>query len=84
MSAVSNFASKIVQLHDSKAVFNFCGGMMFQLVLTDKLKSDLLAATEAQQPVIYDASCTSMSCIANYSKSAEADEIRIFHGRGTV
>ena len=27
----------LVDLHDGNAVFDFCGGMMFQLVLSDKL-----------------------------------------------
>jgi hypothetical protein len=37
----SNTAQYLVDLHDSKATFNFCGGMMFQLVLSDKLRKHL-------------------------------------------
>ena len=36
-----NMAKYLVDLHDSKAVFDFCGGMMFQLVLSDRLKIKL-------------------------------------------
>ena len=32
-----NAAQYLVDLHEKKAVFDFCGGMMFQLVLTDAL-----------------------------------------------
>ena len=82
-----NFAQKIVDLHDSKAVFNFCGGMMFQLVLSEKLRSDLIvkASTYASSPksdvILHDASCTVMSRIPNYRQTAEADEVGVFHGR---
>ena len=92
MSSSINFAQKVVDLHDSKAVFNFCGGMMFQLVLSDKLRRDLVAAAGAfassskyegvpQQPILYDASCTIMSRIPSYRQTADADEVGVFHGR---
>ena len=77
MSSIIN--NKIVNLHDSIAVFDFCGGMMFQLVLSDKLREDLLHA--AENPVIYDGSMKRMSMIPNYSMSADADDVNIFHGR---
>jgi hypothetical protein len=80
---MSNMASKIVQMHDSKAVFNFCGGMMFQLVLSDKLRQDLLDAgnDEMKQPVVYEASINRMSKIPNYRESSFADNVNIFYGR---
>jgi hypothetical protein len=81
-SSAANFAQKLVQLHDSKAVFNFCGGMLFQLVLSDKLRGDLLAQAEkGEAPVIYGANFNFMNKIPTYKESAEADEINVFHGR---
>lgn len=76
---MTNVAQKIVDLHDSKAVFDFCGGMMFQLVISDKLRNDLLQSSK--HPVIYDASKNRMSSIPNYNQSSFADDISIFHGR---
>ena len=76
-----NFAQKIVDLHDSKAVFNFCGGMLFQLVLSDKLRSDLAAKASKSNVTLHDASCTNMSRITSYRQTAEADEVGVFHGR---
>jgi len=76
-------AQKIVQLHDSKAVFDFCGGMMFQFVLSDKLRADLMSrtASQGQQPVIYDASTNRMSKIPKYTQSSFADDVNVFYGR---
>lgn len=62
-------------------------GMMFQLVLSDKLKSHLLTVVSSnnnnndQQPIIHPASQQLMSRIPNYQKSSYADNISIFHGR---
>ena len=39
----------LIDLHDSQAVFDFCGGMMFQLVLTDNLRTQLVASIEQDQ-----------------------------------
>ena len=36
-----NVAQYLVDLHDANACFNFCGGMMFQLSLTQKLRDHL-------------------------------------------
>lgn len=36
-----NWARYLVDCNDAKATFDFCGGMMFQLVLSDKLRSRL-------------------------------------------
>jgi len=77
-----NIAQYLLDLHDEGATFNFCGGMMFQLVLTDKLKSHLqsVAANDnEQQPIIYKEQL--MNRIPNYKKSSFADNISIFHGR---
>ena len=82
----SNMAQYLVDLHDSKATFDFCGGMMFQLILSDKLRDHLgnVAASskddEQQQPVVYD-KILRMNGIPGYTKSAAADNVRTFHGR---
>ena len=39
-----DIAQYLVDLHNEKATFNFCGGMMFQLVLSEKLKAHLETA----------------------------------------
>ncbi|CAJ1959863.1 unnamed protein product [Cylindrotheca closterium] len=83
----SNIAQYLVDLHDSKATFNFCGGMMFQLALTDKLRDYLgeVAASSTknkdQQPVIFPATIPRMSGTPEYSRTSLADNVHIFHGR---
>lgn len=79
----TNMAQKIVDLHDTNAVFDFCGGMMFQLVLSDKLRTDLLNLVKsgAATPILYDASKDRMSKIPDYSQSSDADDISVFYGR---
>ena len=79
-------AGFLVDLHDAKATFNFCGGMMFQLALSDKLHSHLSAvssrgASDAQQPVLHDAGKRRMQQLAGYDKTGAADNARVFHGR---
>lgn len=77
-------AQYLVDLHDSKATFDFCGGMLFQLVLSEKLRDHLVkvsAGDNDAQPVIFDATKPRMHQIANYEQSATADNIRTFHGR---
>lgn len=57
---------------------------MFQLVLSDKLKSHLetvAVQSTDDQPIIHPASQPLMNRIPNYQKSALADNISIFHGR---
>ena len=78
-----NIAQHLVNLHDSHAVFDFCGGMMFQLVLSQKLRSHLSAVANSMngQPVVFDAAYNRMARIPGYSQDAKADNIRIFHGR---
>merc|ERR1719410_3358703 len=52
-----NAAQYLVDLHDAKATFNFCGGMIFQFVLSEKLRDYLVNIVDenkgAQQPEIY-------------------------------
>jgi hypothetical protein len=81
-----NWAQYLVDLHDAKGTFDFCGGMMFQLVLSERLRSRLVgvAATssgEPSQPVVFDARNTRMSQTPGYSTTADADNVKIFHGR---
>merc|ERR1740139_1142607 len=67
-----NTAQYLLDLHDNKATLNFCGGMMFQFVLSDKLRAHLqeVAATtttstqstdeeqqqQHKQPFVFDSS----------------------------
>jgi hypothetical protein len=84
-----NIAQYLVDLHDNQATFNFCGGMMFQLVLSNKLRNHLeevSATTDEQeqkqnQPFVFDKSHTRMNQIPNYNKSSNVDNINTFHGR---
>lgn len=81
----SNMAQYLVDLHDSKSVFDFCGGMMFQLVLSDKLRNHLAdvasSGDEAHQPTVCDAATTRMAKMSGYSQDAHADNAMLFHGR---
>lgn len=80
--ASTSIAQTLVQLHDEKQTFDFCGGMMFQLVLSEKLRSHLAdVASTGNDVTVYDASKGRMSSIPDYSKSAFADNMRLFHGR---
>jgi hypothetical protein len=78
-----NVAQYLIDLHDAKATFNFCGGMMFQLVLSDALHSHLssVAKDSAQQQPILFSNAPRMFHIPDYEQSSQADNIRIFHGR---
>eukprot|EP00566_Odontella_aurita_P000916 CAMPEP_0113547406 /NCGR_PEP_ID=MMETSP0015_2-20120614/12337_1 /TAXON_ID=2838 /ORGANISM="Odontella" /LENGTH=215 /DNA_ID=CAMNT_0000447955 /DNA_START=297 /DNA_END=944 /DNA_ORIENTATION=+ /assembly_acc=CAM_ASM_000160 len=79
-----NVAQYLLDLHDSKATFDFCGGMMFQLVLSDMLKDHLtkVAVDESKdQPFIHDSSKMRMFRIPEYTQSADSDNARLFHGR---
>jgi len=79
----SNVAQYLVDLHDAKATFDFCGGMLFQLVLSDKLRDHLLEVSSGkkQQPAVFDASKSRMFRIPEYTQNGNADNVRIFHGR---
>lgn len=80
-----NMAQYLLDLHDVSSTFDFCGGMMFQLVLSDKLRSHLetVAASEStdDQPVVHPASQPVMSRTPDYQKTARADNVSVFHGR---
>mmetsp|Transcript_2532 Transcript_2532/g.5392 ORF Transcript_2532/g.5392 Transcript_2532/m.5392 type:complete len:297 (-) Transcript_2532:268-1158(-) len=81
-----NIARYLLDLNDEGATFDFCGGMMFQLVLSDKLATHLETVAASQhmkddQPIMHPASQPLMSRIPNYHKSANANNISIFHGR---
>ena len=81
-----NLAQYLVDLHDTKSVFDFCGGMMFQLVLTDKLRGHLAEVAakgpdDPAQPVLFDKSKDRLAKIDGYSRGAAADNIQVFHGR---
>ena len=81
-----NLAQYLVDAHDASATFNFCGGMMFQLVLSDKLRRHLAGVAEAgaddaRQPVAFEAAADRMAKIPSYSRSDAADNARVFHGR---
>ena len=59
--------------------------MLFQLVLSDRLKSHLQSVASEKdgddQPVIHPASHPLMNRIPEYRKSSFADNKTIFHGR---
>ena len=86
-SSVANLAQYLLDLHDSGATFNFCGGMMFQLVLTDKLRSHLAQTAQGDdengtnQPVAWSAEKRRMAMLPDYIQDASADNVGIFHGR---
>lgn len=82
----TNIAQYLVDLHDNKATFDFCGGLMFQLVLSDKLRAHLVevaaSSTDSeQQPVIADSSKRRMFALDGYKQDACADNVNLFHGR---
>lgn len=80
-----NVAQYLLDLHNEGATFNFCGGMMFQLVLSEKLQTHLKSVVaekdKQKQPIIHPAAQPLMKFIPNYKKSSFADNISIFHGR---
>jgi len=83
-----NMAQYLVDLNDAKATFDFCGGMMFQLVLSDALRSHLLSIQEQQRQAtsssvvnVADSTTYRMHRLEGYEQSAKADNLGIFHGR---
>lgn len=77
-----NVAQYLVDLHHSKATFDFCGGMMFQLVLSDALQDHLQKLASAGGGVnVADASKYRMHQLDDYEQSAQADNLGVFHGR---
>jgi len=87
LSSDLNVAKYLVDLHDAEATLDFCGGMMFQLVLSDQLRKYLVEITQTspdentKQLAVFDSSKARMFQIPEYEKSAKADNLRIFHGR---
>lgn len=80
----ANLAQYLVDLNDSRSVFDFCGGMMFQLCLTDALRthlSNVAGGGGGGQPVVCDATTNRMAKMTDYEKSAFADNMQLFHGR---
>lgn len=80
-----NMAQYLVDLHDSKAVFDFCGGMMFQLELSQKLRNHLANVAKdgrcSLQPFVFDRATDRMAKMPGYSRDANADNVKLFHGR---
>jgi len=81
-----SWAQYLLDLHQANATLDFCGGMMFQLVLTDALQTHLQKVAQDQdnhrQPVtVYDATHYRMHQIPDYQQNAEADNCHVFHGR---
>jgi hypothetical protein len=80
-----NWAQYILDAHNARATFNFCGGMMFQLVLSKRLKKHLKHVVDTNtlslQPVVQDASIRKMQHMPNYSQSSMVDNVHYFHGR---
>ena len=77
-----NIAQWLLDLHDSKSTFDFCGGMLFQLVLSDKLRSHLQASVASDSPpAVFDAKVDRMAKMPGYGKSAAADNVSVFYGR---
>ena len=84
----AKMAQYLVDLHDNRATFNFCGGMLFQLVLTDALRAHLVkiqnpdtAEQANEQPAIQSAATTKMAMMPGYRKTGAADNATVFHGR---
>jgi hypothetical protein len=87
----SNMAEYLVDLHDAQATFDFCGGMLFQFVLSDKLREYLVhlakpkeeeaASAKQTQPTVFGATKGRMHQLDTYQPSAAADNLEIFHGR---
>lgn len=79
-----NLAQYLVDLHDARATFDFCGGMMFQLVLSDKLREHLSRVAkdpDGKQPVLFDSGVDRMMKMPGYKKENAADNAMVFHGR---
>ena len=78
-----NPARFLLDLNDNRGTFDFCGGMMFQLVLTDKLKKRLteLSDDHPDQPTVFDSKMTRMHMTPGYSQTSAVDNKNYFHGR---
>lgn len=83
-----NMAQYLVDLHDAGATFDFCGGMLFQLVLSDALRAHLVGAastfeqgSKSNVVTVQDASKYRMHQMEEYSQTPAADNLSVFHGR---
>ena len=77
-----NFAQYLIDLDSSRATFNFCGGMMFELVLSKKLKEHLSQEKQPHQQVkVHDSTVNKMQKMSSYTQTHQADNIHYFHGR---
>ena len=83
-----NIAQYLLDLDDAPgATFNFCGGMMFGLSLSPKLRAHLIdvaasGESDPRQPIVYPQEVRRMSMRPDgHSLDATADNVRVFHGR---
>lgn len=78
-------AQFILDLHDSQTVFNFCGSLLFQFHLSPALRAHLAGVSSSknpeQDPTIFPTQNRRMATLPAYEKSAQADNVAIFHGR---
>jgi hypothetical protein len=82
----NNVAQCLLDLHNSKSTFDFCGGMTFQLALSEWLKGHLqeMAASKNSNDggvVVSDATKMRVCQVPNCAKDASTDNVSIFHGR---
>ena len=81
-----NYAQYLLDLSDSRATFDFCGGMFFEFTLSTALRARLAkvaqeGAGSEGQPVVFGADAARMHQTPEYSKSSAVDSVRYFHGR---
>jgi len=90
LNGTVNAAQYLLDLHDSKACFDFCGGMMFQLVLSDALTEHLQGVAgkcsagvtgETGANMVHMFENRKMQQIPDYNQSTFADNLVLFHGR---
>lgn len=75
-----NTAQYLVDLHDQRSVFDFCGGMLFQLILSDKLRSHLAGVADGgEQPIVYDATTDRMMKMPGIHDACIFDDMHV-HG----
>ena len=83
----ANVARYLLDLDDApETTFNFCGGMMFGLVLSDALRAHLTevaarGSADVAQPKVYGADTWRMEQRPGYTRDASADNVAVFHGR---
>lgn len=69
-----NIAQYLVDLHDHNAVFNFCGGMLFQFVLTDALRAHLAKVASRQDT----ASASAVAAVVSAASQDTGEQPTIF------